>query len=52
MFLAVTDGLKEAVNVSIDGIDLSDVKDGDYIGKYDFKRWSTSLSVRIIRLFL
>ena len=47
MFLMVTNGLNEAVNVPIDGIDLSDVKDGDYIGNYDFKRWSTSVDVQV-----
>lgn len=47
MFLVVTDGLSEAVAVSIDGIDLSDVEDGKYEGKYDFKRWSTSADVYV-----
>lgn len=47
MFFAITDGLKEAVNVPVGSVDLSAVPDGEYYGSYDFKRWSASVRVTV-----
>lgn len=46
-FSFVTDGLSEAVNVSIQGVDLSAVPDGSYTGTYEFKRWTCKLTVHV-----
>jgi len=43
----VTDGLSEGLRVSIDGVDLSNIPDGSYIGSYEFKRWSNSVIVHV-----
>ena len=45
--LLVTDGLSEGMRVSIEGVDLSNIPDGSYIGSYEFKRWSNSVIVHV-----
>jgi len=47
LFLAVTNGLSEGANATLDGINLSDIPDGSYTGVYDFKRWSNTVVVHI-----
>jgi len=47
MFLFVVDGLTEGANVTVNGIDLSDIPDGRYVGEYDFKRWSNTVIVHV-----
>lgn len=47
LFLTVTNGLNEAVNVSVGGIDLSKVADGSHTGSYEYKRWSTTVNVDV-----
>lgn len=46
-FATVTDGLREAVAVEVGDIDLTRVPDGNYTGRYDFKRWRTSVQVEV-----
>jgi uncharacterized protein with FMN-binding domain len=43
----ITNGLSEGVRVTLDGIDLSTVPDGSYMGSYEFKRWSNTVVVHI-----
>jgi len=45
--IIVTDGLSEGMRVSIEGVDLSNIPDGSYIGSYEFKRWSNSVIVHV-----
>ena len=45
MFIALTNGLSEGASVQIDGIDLTTVADGIYVGEYNFKRWSETVFV-------
>ena len=40
-------GLSKGMKVPIDGIDISNTPDGDYIGSYKFKRWSNTVVVHI-----
>jgi len=40
-------GLSAGVNVTLSGIDLINIPDGNYIGTYDFKRWSNTVTVHI-----
>ena len=47
MFLTVTNGLSEGAKVTLNGIDLTNVPDGSYIGTYDFKRWSNKVVVHV-----
>jgi uncharacterized protein with FMN-binding domain len=47
MLFAVTNGLSEGAAVTIDGVDLSNIADGNYTGTYDFKRWSNTVVVHI-----
>ena len=43
----MTSGLSEGANVTLYGIDLSNVPDGNYTGLYEFKRWSNTLLVHV-----
>ena len=43
----LTSGLSEGANVTLYGIDLSNIPDGSYTGVYDFKRWSDTLVVHV-----
>jgi len=45
MFILVTNGLSEGANVQIYGIDLTNIADGEYVGEYNFKRWSETVIV-------
>lgn len=47
VIIALTQGLEEGKNVEITGLNLSNVEDGTYKGKYDFKRWSNELEVTV-----
>lgn len=47
IFLGVTNGLSEGANVTLNGIDLSNIPDGSYTGTYEFKRWSNSVVVHV-----
>jgi len=47
LFLFVTNGLTEGKNVVLNGIDLSGIPDGMYIGMYDFKRWSNTVHAHV-----
>lgn len=40
-------GLKEGSEIKVNGIRISDLKDGIYNGKYDAGRWSNQLSVTV-----
>lgn len=46
-FISITNGLTEGAAVALYGIDLSSVSDGDYVGTYNFKRWTNTLSVHV-----
>lgn len=45
--IALSQGLEEGKNVEITGLNLSNVEDGTYLGKYDFKRWTNELEVTV-----
>ena len=47
MFLFVTNGLSEGRNVVLNGIDLTNIPDGMYVGTYDFKRWTNTVHVHV-----
>ena len=41
-------GLKEATNLDIEAVDLTQIPDGTYTGSYDRYRWSTTVEVTIL----
>ncbi|MGB4587674.1 MAG: hypothetical protein WBI17_00365 [Clostridiaceae bacterium] len=45
--IALTQGLEEGKSVTINGLNLSNIEDGTYNGKYDFKRWSNELGIKV-----
>jgi len=47
MFIFLTNGLSEGAKEQIYGIDLTKVPDGDYVGEYNFKRWSETVIVSV-----
>ena len=48
MFMGcLTCGLSEGANVTLYGIDMSNIPDGSYTGVYEFKRWSNTLVVHV-----
>ena len=40
-------GLREGKNIEVNGIDISDMNDGIYSGKYNAGRWSNHLNVTV-----
>ena len=46
-FIAITNGLSEGQNVTLNGVDLSNISDGDYTGTYEHGRWTNTLSVHV-----
>ncbi len=42
-----TRGLEEGKEVTVESIDIGLLEDGIYIGKYDYKRWTNQVRVRI-----
>jgi uncharacterized protein with FMN-binding domain len=40
-------GLDEVLNISINPIDLTDVEDGIYKGRYEYGRWTNELNVTV-----
>lgn len=40
-------GLSEGRNIEVNGINISDLNDGIYSGKYDFGRWSNQLNITV-----
>jgi uncharacterized protein with FMN-binding domain len=46
-FMGISNGLSEGTNVTLHGIDLTDVTDGKYTGSYSFKRWSNTVEITI-----
>ena len=47
LFLYITNGLSEGKNVVLNGIDLTNISDGMYVGTYDFKRWTNTVHVHV-----
>jgi len=47
MFLVLTDGLTEGKNVTLNGINLTNIPDGSYTGAYAFKRWTNTVVVHV-----
>lgn len=47
MFLGITNGLSEGAKVSLQGVDLSNISDGDYTGTYENGRWTNTVTVHI-----
>jgi len=47
MALIITNGLSEGAKTPITGVDMSVVSDGEYIGTYEFKRWTNTLVVHV-----
>jgi len=45
--VAITSGLSDGANVVLDGINLSGVADGSYVGTYEHGRWTNTLTVRV-----
>ena len=45
---AALPGLKEAVALDIESVDLTQIPDGTYTGSYDRYRWSTTVEVTIL----
>lgn len=45
--LFITNGLSEGMNVQLQGVNLQDKPDGDYLGTYSFKRWTNTLLVHV-----
>lgn len=45
--VTVTTGLSKGKNIVMVGIDLSYIADGDYVGRYEWGRWSNTLTVHI-----
>lgn len=45
--IALSQGLEEGKNAEITGLNLNNVEDGTYLGKYDFKRWTNELEVTV-----
>jgi len=43
--IALNQGIEEGKNVEITGLNLSNIEDGTYKGKFDFQRWSNELNV-------
>lgn len=46
-FLTVTKGLKEGKEIKINNVDISQLKDGIYTGKYSKDRWTSEVEVLI-----
>ncbi|MDR0326551.1 MAG: FMN-binding protein [Oscillospiraceae bacterium] len=46
-FIGITNGLSDGAKVTLHGIDLANIADGDYTGIYEFKRWSNTVSVQV-----
>lgn len=40
-------GLDEVLNISINPVDLTDVEDGIYKGRYEYGRWTNELNVTV-----
>ena len=45
--IAITNGLSDGANILLEGIDLSGVPDGNYVGTHEHGRWTNTLSVRV-----
>ena len=45
--IALSQGLEEGKNAEITALNLNNVEDGTYLGKYDFKRWTNELEVTV-----
>ena len=43
----ITRGLETGINTKINGIDISDVANGQYEGNYEWGRWSNKLNVTV-----
>ena len=46
-FIAITNGLSAGQNVTLNGIDLSNISDGNYTGTYEHGRWTNTISVNV-----
>ncbi|MDR1803303.1 MAG: FMN-binding protein [Treponema sp.] len=46
-FIAITNGLSEGQNVALNGVDLSNISDGDYTGTYEHGRWTNTITVQV-----
>ena len=46
-FIAITNGLSKGRNVILNGIDLSNISDGDYTGTYEQGRWTNTITVHV-----
>jgi len=46
-FIAITNGLSEGKNVALNGVDLSNISDGDYTGTYEHGRWTNTITVHV-----
>lgn len=46
-FSMITNGLSGGENVVLNGIDLSNVSDGSYMGTYKYGRWTNTLTIYV-----
>jgi uncharacterized protein with FMN-binding domain len=45
VMISLTQGLEEGKNIEIKGINMTNVVDGTYKGRYEFRRWSNEFEV-------
>jgi len=45
--LLLTSGLAEGAKAQLNGVDLQNKPDGEYIGAYNFGRWTNTLAVQV-----
>ena len=47
VMISLTQGLEEGKNIEIKGINMTNIEDGTYKGRYEFGRWSNELEVTV-----
>jgi uncharacterized protein with FMN-binding domain len=47
VMISLTQGLEEGKNIEIKGINMTNVEDGTYKGRYELGRWSNELEVTV-----
>lgn len=47
VMISLTQGLEAGKNIEINGLNMTNIEDGIYKGKYEFGRWSNELEVEV-----
>lgn len=47
VMISLTQGLEAGKNIEINGLNMTNIEDGTYKGKYEFGRWSNELEVAV-----